>query len=313
MSSAEHAPAKAPVSDIALFPPANYIIGAPKCGTTALARYLSEHPSVSMSRPKEPHYHSTDLGRLRRCTDEARYRQCFSPGPETRVLMEASVWYLYSDDAIASILKVRPDARFVVMLRDPVRMLASLHRQLLQALDEDETDFERAWNLSAKRARGECIPLGCRAPKTLIYTRTAAFGEMIERLFSQVPRDQCLVLFQEDMQADTGAIYRQTLDFLGLEDDGRHLFPRINEASRSRSRAVQYVVARGKPVREAVSRPVKRLLGRDSLGVMKKMKELNTAKIGPVGMSPRMAATVADHYAADARRLKELLGRTAFA
>jgi len=311
--SAEHAPVSTPLPESALFPPAHYIIGAPKCGTTALARYLSEHPSVSISRPKEPHYFSTDLGRLRRCTDEAGYRGCFASDPGGRLLLEASVWYLYSEDAIASILRVRPDARFVVMLRDPVRMLASLHRQLLRALDEDEPDFERAWNLSDRRARGECIPPGCRAPKTLIYTRTAAFGEMIERLFSQVPRDQCLVLFQEDMQADTGAVYRQTLDFLGLEDDGRQNFPRINEASRSRSRAVQYVIARGKPVREAVSRPIKRLLGCESLGVMKKVNDLNTAKIGPVGLSSQMVDTVADHYAADGRRLKELLGRTAFA
>ncbi len=307
MSIAEFGRGDALVTDRSLFPPAAYIIGAPKCGTTALAQYLSEHPAISISRPKEPHYYSKDLGGLRRCSDDEEYRACFTPTPQTRMLMEASVWYLYSQTAIASILEARPDARFIVMLRDPVRMLASLHRQLLRALDEDEPDFERAWNLSAERARGERVPPGCRAPSTLVYTRTAAFGEQLERLFSLVPRDRCLVLFQEEMQADTAKTYRRALDFLGLEDDGRSEFPRINEARRSRSRSLHYLIARGRPFREAFSRPVKRMLGRNSLGVMKKVDAWNTAKLGSIDISPDLARTITEHYAEDNRKLKELL------
>lgn len=313
MSFAEFGRGDAPVTDRPLFPPAAYIIGAPKCGTTALAQYLSEHPSVSISRPKEPHYYSKDLGGLRRCSNDDEYRACFTPNPHTQMLIEASVWYLYSQTAVASILKARPDARFIVMLRDPVRMLASLHRQLIRALDENEPDFERAWNLSDKRARGEDVPPGCRAPSTLVYTKTAAFGEQVERLFSLVPRDRCLVLFQEEMQADTAAVYRRALDFLDLEDDGRLEFPRINEARRSRSRSLHYMIARGRPFREAISRPVKRMLGRQSLGVMKKMNGLNTAKLGSVEVSHGLAERISEHYADDDRKLRALLRTDALA
>ena len=38
-----------------------FIIGAPKCGTTALATYLAEHPNIQLSDPKEPHYFCKDL------------------------------------------------------------------------------------------------------------------------------------------------------------------------------------------------------------------------------------------------------------
>ncbi len=290
-----------------LFPPAAFIIGAPKCGTTALAQYLSEHPDISFSRPKEPHYFAHDLDGLRRCSDDSGYQAFFSPRAETRLLMEASVWYLFSKTAVASILQARPDARFIVMLRDPVKMLASLHLQLVHALDEDEPDFETAWNLSEDRARGMAVPKSCRAPSTLLYTRTAAFGEMMDRLFAQVPRDRCLIIFQEQMLADTAGTYRRALDFLGIQDDGRTEFPRINQAVRARSRSLQYLIARGRPLREALSRPMKRLLGVKSLGITQKLGTLNNARIGAVRLSPQMTQTVASHYAPDIARLGELL------
>ena len=292
-----------------IFPPRAYILGAPKCGTTAMARYLSEHPQIAFSRPKEPHFFADDLPGLRTCTTAEEYLSCFRPDSDTRMLTEASVWYLYSAVAVKRILQQRSDALLIVMLRNPVKMLASLHRQLVHALDEDEEDLGTAWRLSNARARGQRIPRTCRAPATLVYTRTAAFGEMMARLFAQVGRDRCLVLFQEEMQADAARVYRRTLDFLGLADDGRRDFPRVNEAARFRSRSLHYLVARGRGIRELASRPLKNMLGVKSLGLMKGVRALNTAGLGPAMIPPGLSAEIAQYYADDIQRLCELLGR----
>ena len=292
-----------------LYPPAAHILGAPKCGTTALAHYLAEHPQIAFSHPKETHHYSTDLPGLRRSTDDASYRAMFSETPATRLMIEGSVWYLYSDAAVPAILNDRPDAKFVVMLRNPVKMLPSLHSQLLHALDESEQDFRTAWNLSGQRAAGEAIPKSCRAPSTLIYTRTAAFGEMIERLFDRVPRERCKIFFQEEMAQDTAAAYHETLAFLGLDDDRRTEFPRINEAKRSRSRALQYVIARAGPARQLISKPVKKLTGKSSLGVHKALKSWNDVKTGPLDIPDDLKAEIAAHYGPDMARLGKLLDR----
>ena len=55
-----------------------FIIGAPKCGTTSLSVYLSEHREIVMSHPKEPHYFSTDIenGRM---TDQSKYLSKIKP------------------------------------------------------------------------------------------------------------------------------------------------------------------------------------------------------------------------------------------
>ena len=262
---------------------------------------------VAFSRPKEPHSFAHDLPGLQRNSCIDAYRGLFRPTDSTQLLVEGSVWYLYSQCAIREILKVRPDARFIVMLRHPVHMLESLHRQLRNALDEDVVDFETAWHLSDARARGDQVPKGCRAPATLIYTRTAAFGEMLERMFSLVDRNRCLVLFQEEMHTDTGRVYRRVLDFLGLDDDGRTAFPRFNEAAEPRSRAIHYVVSRGGAAREVVSKPLKRLLGVKSLGLLQMAKRLNDTKIEKPQIPQHLFNEIAEHYREDMKKLSQIL------
>lgn len=290
------------------FPPKGYIVGAPKCGTTALAHYLAQHPQVAFSKPKEPHHFATDLPGLRRSTTLEEYCAFFTPNAQSRMLIEASVWYLFSRTAAEEIMKMRPDARFIIMLRNPVKMLPSLHRQLVNAFDEDVGDFSAAWRLSAERAAGRSIPKRCRAPSTLVYTETAAFAAMLRRFWQVVPREQTLVMFQEDMNADTGRTYRRALDFFGLKDDARAEFPRINEAKRARSRLVSYAISRGGPFRELASKPLKRALGLKSLGIMKGLKRANAAPVIADPVSDALAAEIAAHYAQDLAQLADMLG-----
>ena len=140
-----------------------FIIGAPKCGTTALVSYLSEHPDVFMSEPKEPHFFADDFPHYKKYipTIDA-YERLFEDAalkPATRV-GEASVWYLYSEYAIKNIHKYRPDAKLIVMLRDPVEVMQSLHKQLLWTMDENQPSFEKALELMPMRARAVCLASG---------------------------------------------------------------------------------------------------------------------------------------------------------
>lgn len=83
--------------------PELYIIGAPKCGSTALARYLSEHPNISFSKPKEPHLFATDLPKQRLVDTAPEYLELFPPSKaKPTIRAEGSVWYLYSREAVAT-------------------------------------------------------------------------------------------------------------------------------------------------------------------------------------------------------------------
>ena len=40
-----------------------FFVGAPKCGTTSIAYYLSQHPNIFISNPKEPHFFEEEIPR----------------------------------------------------------------------------------------------------------------------------------------------------------------------------------------------------------------------------------------------------------
>ncbi len=287
--------------------PGAYILGAPKCGTTAMAQYLSEHPQFSFASTKEPHFFADDLPGLHTVPDAKAYLRLFRKDAPLR--MEGSVWYLFSRTAVPNILARRPDARFVVMLRNPVEMIPSLHRQLCVSLEEDVHDVAAAWALSAERARGARIPAGCRGPATLDYTRTAAFGAQLARLFAIVPRERVLVLFQEEMAADTPGTYRRLLAFLGLEDERREAFDVVNPASAYRSPVLQRLIKRDTTALKRLGDPLKRAFGVESFGFRRALDRLNWRPAArsplPVGLASEIAAV----YQEDIAQLAALLGR----
>src|SRR5258707_13684160 len=111
-----------------------FLIGAPKCGTTALWSYLRTHPRIFLSPMKESHYFSDDLSaKYRTCFDENTYLERYfsDAGSQHTIVGEASVWYLYSKTAIENIKAFNADAKSAIMLRKPADMLYALHSQLL--------------------------------------------------------------------------------------------------------------------------------------------------------------------------------------
>ena len=121
-----------------------FIIGAPKCGTTSMASWLSEHPSIYMSPVKEPHHYSGDFnyGDYR---DLNKYLSLFKEANESHIAVgEASAWYLNSKKAIFNIEAENPNAKYIVLLRNPVEMAPSLHQQLIFSGKEDIKNFEEA-------------------------------------------------------------------------------------------------------------------------------------------------------------------------
>jgi hypothetical protein len=240
--------------------------------------------------------------------DEHAYLGLFRK-PEARVRIDGSIWYLFSREAVANILARRPDACFVVMLRNPVAMIRSLHGQLLRSLDEDERDLARAWRSSDARREGRMLPPRCRASRTLVYTETAAFGEQLERLFEMVGREAVLVVFQEELERDPRAVYQRVIAFLGLPDDGRQTFGVVNSAASFRSKTLQMLIKRDVGALQMLGRPIKKALGLESLGFRAALDTINGRASARDDPLPELAEEIGEHYRADMRRLSVLLGR----
>lgn len=205
-----------------------FIVGAPKCGTSALASYLRAHPRIFLSPVKEPNYFCFDAPGLRVIDRPDTYGRLFAPAQPGQLCGEASTAYLFSNDAVPAILDANPAAKIIVLVRDPLEMVLSHHSQKLYSLEENEPDFETAWRLSAERAKGRKVAADCRAPRYLDYRAIGRLGEQVRRLKTLVPNSQLHTIVFDDLRADPGAVYRDALAFLGAPAGGRNAFPIVN-------------------------------------------------------------------------------------
>ena len=218
-----------------------FILGAPKCGTTALATYLSEHPEVFMTAPKEPHHYNTDHqhGSYK---DRDAYLSLFAQARDDhKAVGEASVWYLYSRDAVQNILRDYPCAKFIVMLRNPVEMAPSLYRQQVFTGHETAKTFEKAWYLQEARRKGSRIPTFCTDPSHLLYKEACSLGSQYERLLTQVGKSEIFTILHDDLKSYPEKVWSDALEFLNLTHDGRNNFPSINSAKARKSKLIKRV------------------------------------------------------------------------
>jgi hypothetical protein len=141
-----------------------FIAGAPKSGTTSLYHYLGQHPEIYMSPIKEPNYFASevrlgqfsehlrpraerDLAPLRAYLNgpmrEKRFGSLISEWPDylrlfrkaqgQKAIGEASVCYLWSESAAANIHRSIPNARIILVLRNPVEMVFSMYLHTLRS------------------------------------------------------------------------------------------------------------------------------------------------------------------------------------
>jgi Sulfotransferase family len=220
-----------------------FVVGAPRCGTTSLANFLKPHPGVCFPILKEPHYFAQHDLRALDDTElkskvEKEYLARFFPhsGGDARLAADCSVSYLYAPEQLEPAIQLWPKSRFIVILRDPMEMIPSLHQRLVSLGDETLTNFEDAWAAVPDRAQGRRIPPSCVEPRWLRYDQAGRYATYLEQLFASVARERCLVLLFDDLAADPAGQYRSLMDFLDLPA----LEETVNFAPRRQSYGVRF-------------------------------------------------------------------------
>lgn len=191
------------------------IIGTQRGGTSALYRYLSLHPQILPASRKEIHYLDRWFGR-----GDLWYRSHF---PTRRRLAgraaltgEATPNYLFYPPAAQRARQLVPEARLIVLLRDPVDRAHSAWR-LMVAGGYESLSFEEAIRREPERigsADGSDQP----SPALFRYSYVSRghYAEQLERWFGFFPRESFLVLSSEDLFQRPDLVCHQVLEFLGL-------------------------------------------------------------------------------------------------
>jgi hypothetical protein len=296
-------------------PKANFfIVGAPKCGTTAWFEYLRSHPDIFFPDLKEPCFFALDFPSLRQVRSEAEYSRLFAKAGGARIIGEASADYLFSEAAAEAIREYNGEAKILILLRDQEEFLPSLHNQHLWGFWEEIEDFGEAWRLSGRRP-ADSIPGACTEPRMLDYAALGRFHEQVERFLSAFPAGQVLVLHFRDWVQDPRTAYLKILQFLGLDDDGRREFPRVNAGMSHRHWGLARALARPRRLARPAMMLIQRLAGfvRGS-GAAAPGRTINLLSVpGYKKVAPEVREEIRRYYAEDNRLLQQRLREVAAA
>ncbi len=283
-----------------------FIVGAPKCGTTALYQYLNAHPQIYMSEIKEPNYFQ---GKSRTTFQtEADYLALFAGATDEIRLGEASPSYLYSPEATEALHQFDPDAKIIIMLRDPVSLMVSSYWQHHLTGRESSPTFEAA--LAQQDQNGTD-----GVPRLQVYRALPLFTEHIQRYYDYFGRENVHMIIFDDLKQDVAGVYRQTLAFLGVDPTFQPAFQVVNARKQIRSQTLQRLllatginVSRLKrsPVAHRIGRLVPEALRTLPLGFARRfyLSEQPAPSIDPV-----LRGQLQAEFAPEVERLSRLLGR----
>ena len=220
-----------------------FIAGAPKSGSTSLYHYLAQHPEIYMSPIKEPNYFASEI-RVERFSEQLRpraekdahrlrayldgpilthrfgglvtewndYLKLFQDAGERKVVGEASVSYLWSASAAVNIRRAIPDARIILVLRNPVEMIFSMYLQTVRSGAIDGT-FHEIIETALQRHSDEIDVLHP-------FLDYGFYAEQVQRYVEAFPQ-RVRVYWYEDYQTDPAAMLADVFRFLEVNADFR--------------------------------------------------------------------------------------------
>ena len=302
------------------------IVGAPKCGTTALHDFLDQHPHLHLPK-KEFHHFGKDLrpaDYVGDHWDREVYEALFDEAEDGQLCGESSVWYLFSKTAAQEIHARNPEAKIILMLRNPADMMYSLYNMSVWVRDltpngviERGTDrvlaFEEALDTEDARkaqleAEGDEEAVQGRRILRLFHTDAAMYSAQVARYLDVFPRDQVHVVFHGDLKRDPEGTYQAVLRFLGVAEDFTPEVRQVN-ASRDIKNVKLHRLMNDHGSLPALRRTMRALVPRGLRKTLFRfLRDRNVETKAQEPMQPATRQRLLDHFRADVERLSDLLG-----
>jgi hypothetical protein len=178
------------------------VIGAQKCGTSGLHYYLSLHPEISVSRPKELNFFIAERNWPKGLD---WYRSHFDPNSKVR--SEASPNYTAYPQHLEvpeRMHSVVPHARLLYMVRDPIDRIAA----------------HWVHNYAKRREKGD-LRTTLLHPNTSYVARSHYFAQL-QRFLRLYQREQLLVIEQEELRSRRLETLRRIFEFVDVDPDFSH-------------------------------------------------------------------------------------------
>lgn len=193
-----------------------FIVGAPRTGTHSLYSYLEQHPMIFMSPRKEPNYFCREVisnndpinNPIR---DENEYFSLFKDVKNEIAIGEASVTYLRDSLAPKLIHEKIPNAKIIILLRDPAERALSHYLTLVQKNITKKTFYEEIKDEMEKLKKKRKDKLGMLSP--------GFYYESIKSYYEIFDKNNIMIIISEEFEKNLREIMRNVLEFLSIQSD----------------------------------------------------------------------------------------------
>ena len=193
----------------------NFVIGGTqKGGTSALDRFLRQHPRICMPNDlKELHFFDREELFRGGTPDYGKYHAHFRPTPEQKVIGEASPIYMYWHNAPERVWTYNPQMKWILILRNPADRAYSAWN-MERSRNNEQLTFEQAIAEEATRCR-QALPFQHRI---FSYTDRGFYAAQIRHLYNIFGPENCLVLLNEDLEREHQRTLNNLFRFIGVDD-----------------------------------------------------------------------------------------------
>ncbi|MBV9021071.1 MAG: sulfotransferase [Ktedonobacteraceae bacterium] len=289
-----------------------FIVGAARSGTTSLDQYFRQHPEIYMAPNKEMHYFA--VNQFPSCfkgpgdeslnkmivRDEVQYRQFFANTAGKKVIGEASAFYLCFPGTAEQIAQAVPDAKIIVILREPVARAYSAYMLLVR--DGRETlGFAESLSLEEERKRGEFEPMWW-------YRELSLYYKQVKRYLDVFGTQQVKVVLYDELFTNSKSVLWDIFNFLGVKEDvAINTSIRYGSAGVPRSRTLYTFLDNVINNQSPFGKYIKSLLPLQQLAPWA-VKALEMS-LQPVPIDSQTHAQLKEYFAEDVRKLEDLLHR----
>ena len=288
-----------------------FLIGAMKSGTTSLYHYLNQHPDIFFPENKEPHYFAfkDDPEICKGPGDDERFKdmivrdydaylELYKKADHQSVIGDASAMYIYYGRSAKEIHDFNPDAKILVILRNPVERALSSYKHLLRDDRETIMDFQEALDAESERVANNFMPIW-------FYQKAGLYGEQLAP-FVDLFGDQVKILLYDDLVKDQQGTIAEIFRYLGVDDT---FMPatgeKFNISGIPKSRVLHSLTNNHYGVKKMVTSLMPKSFRNK---VKSRVNQMNIDRHS-VEMSQSARANLAKYFQDDIRKLETLTGR----
>ena len=234
--------------------PTFLIVGVQKAGTTSIYNYLQEHPQVFMSRIKETNFLEQDWSSLPPEKQNKNgivtiedYAALFADVRDEIAIGEASPNYLFHyESSAARIKKYVPDARLIMVLRNPIERAYSDY--LMHIRDAINTNSTKVMSFSEQ--------IDKRAHKSFII-RKGFYATPVKYYLDCFDKDQIKVFLYDDLVRDPQQFMEEFYTYIGVDSFQADVSKKVQQAKIPKNQAINNLLQSKNPLRAFVANTLK--------------------------------------------------------